>query len=198
MDGYLSNFSSKAEISENPSPRFFHLKIFKKLKGFKPFEPPPGVLGCFFFTVCLFLCLFLLDYSTVNKVPRLHQPSLFATWIGINGSSLPYNKSETVDFLGKGAESCDIFDGNWVWDESFPLYESKDCNFLDEGFRCSENGMPYRIQFLRLNAPRHDVRGFHLRSLLGPGFPFRWTSSIGILSPIYQPFFFYSSPSHHG
>ncbi|KAH0667383.1 hypothetical protein KY290_029539 [Solanum tuberosum] len=113
---------SKAEISENPSPRFFHLKIFKK------------TLHQVFLAASFSL--------TVNKVPRLHQPSLFAAWIGINGSSLPYNKSETVDFLGKGAESCDIFDGNWVWDESFPLYESKDCNFLDEGFRCSENGRP--------------------------------------------------------
>ncbi|KAG5603332.1 hypothetical protein H5410_034702 [Solanum commersonii] len=141
----------------------FRLLLILPLEDFQE-NPSPGVLGCFFFTVCLFLCLFLLDYSTVNKVPRLHQPSLFATWIGINGSSLPYNKSETVDFLGKGAESCDIFDGNWVWDESFPLYESKDCNFLDEGFRCSENGRPdnfytkWRWQPKDCNLPRFDAK----------------------------------------
>ncbi|XP_055830944.1 protein trichome birefringence-like 10 [Solanum dulcamara] len=155
-------------MSENPSPRIIntmtHLKIFKKFKGFKPFEPSPGVLGCFFFTVCLFLCLFLLDYRTVNRGPRLHQPSLFATWIGINGSSLSYNKSEKVAFLEKSAESCDIFDGNWVWDESYPLYESKDCKFLDEGFRCSENGRPdnfytkWRWQPKDCNLPRFDAK----------------------------------------
>ncbi|KAM0902157.1 hypothetical protein ACQ4PT_019484 [Festuca glaucescens] len=39
-------------------------------------------------------------------------------------------------------EACDIFEGEWVWDDSYPLYESKDCPFLDGGFRCSENGRP--------------------------------------------------------
>ncbi|KAK4376282.1 hypothetical protein RND71_006959 [Anisodus tanguticus] len=152
-------------MSENPSPRILntmtHIKIFKKFKGFKPFEPSPGVLGCFFFTFSLFLCLFLLDYRTVlNKVPRLHQPSLFATWIGLNGSLL----SEKIDFLEKGAENCDIFDGNWMWDESYPLYKSKDCKFLDEGFRCSENGRPdnfytkWRWQPKDCNLPRFDAK----------------------------------------
>ncbi|XP_075099468.1 protein trichome birefringence-like 11 [Nicotiana tabacum] len=118
-------------------------KIFKKFKRLKLFEPSPGVLGCFFFTVCLFLCLFLLDYRKVNKGPHLyHQTSLFATLIGLNGSSVPYNKIEKLDFLEKGAESCDLFYENWVWDEIYPLYKSKDCKFLDEGFRCSENGRP--------------------------------------------------------
>ncbi|MFS8015459.1 putative PMR5 domain, trichome birefringence-like family [Helianthus anomalus] len=41
--------------------------------------------------------------------------------------------------MGPG-QKCDIFDGSWVWDESYPLYESKDCLLLDDGFRCSENG----------------------------------------------------------
>jgi hypothetical protein len=35
---------------------------------------------------------------------------------------------------------CDIFDGEWVWDDSYPLYESRDCPFVDTAFRCSENG----------------------------------------------------------
>ena len=39
-------------------------------------------------------------------------------------------------------EACDIFEGKWVWDDSYPLYESRDCPFLDGGFRCSENGRP--------------------------------------------------------
>ena len=37
---------------------------------------------------------------------------------------------------------CDIFEGKWVWDDSYPLYESRDCPFMDAGFRCSENGRP--------------------------------------------------------
>ena len=43
---------------------------------------------------------------------------------------------------GAVARECDFFDGEWVRDDSYPLYESKDCPFLDGGFRCSENGRP--------------------------------------------------------
>nr|POE96387.1 isoform 2 of protein trichome birefringence-like 10 [Quercus suber] len=49
-------------------------------------------------------------------------------------------EDQRVDFLGEKAEECDVFEGNWMWDENYPLYQSKDCGFLDEGFRCSENG----------------------------------------------------------
>ncbi|RLN34131.1 protein trichome birefringence-like 10 [Panicum miliaceum] len=40
-------------------------------------------------------------------------------------------------------EECDLFDGEWVLaDGGYPLYDSRDCPFLDVGFRCSENGRP--------------------------------------------------------
>lgn len=57
-------------------------------------------------------------------------------------------------------EECDFFDGKWVWDDKYPLYESKDCPFVDSGFRCSENGRPdtaytkWRWQPSRCDLPR--------------------------------------------
>ncbi|KAG6529546.1 protein trichome birefringence-like 10 [Zingiber officinale] len=45
----------------------------------------------------------------------------------------------------KGGGLCDWFEGKWVWDEERPLYASEGCAFLDEGFRCSENGRPDRM-----------------------------------------------------
>uniref|UniRef100_A0ACD5V721 Uncharacterized protein n=1 Tax=Avena sativa TaxID=4498 RepID=A0ACD5V721_AVESA len=59
---------------------------------------------------------------------------------------------------------CDIFEGEWVWDDSYPLYESKDCPFLDGGFRCSENGRPdasytkWRWQPSCCDLPRFDAK----------------------------------------
>ncbi|MBA0710508.1 hypothetical protein Golax_009790 [Gossypium laxum] len=67
-----------------------------------------------------------------------------------------------VDFLSFEGEGCDVFDGDWVWDETYPLYESRDCSFLDEGFRCTENGRPdlfytkWRWQPKHCNLPRFD------------------------------------------
>lgn len=57
-------------------------------------------------------------------------------------------------------EGCNLFDGEWVWDDGYPLYQSRDCPFLDVGFRCSENGRPdssytqWRWQPARCDLPR--------------------------------------------
>nr|CBX25309.1 hypothetical_protein [Oryza brachyantha] len=66
-------------------------------------------------------------------------------------------------------EECDLFDGEWVWDDSYPLYDSRDCPFLDVGFRCSENGRPdasyskWRWRPSRCDLPRF---GFDARNML--------------------------------
>uniref|UniRef100_A0A0A9CMY8 Uncharacterized protein n=1 Tax=Arundo donax TaxID=35708 RepID=A0A0A9CMY8_ARUDO len=63
-----------------------------------------------------------------------------------------------------GKEECDLFDGEWVWDDSYPLYDSRDCPFLDVGFRCSENGRPdasytkWRWQPSRCDLSRFDAK----------------------------------------
>ncbi|KAK4357365.1 hypothetical protein RND71_022975 [Anisodus tanguticus] len=158
-------------MSGNPSPRISnsmnHVDFFKKFKRLKSVEPSLAILGFLFSIFCLYLCLFLLDYRTVNNTVR--GSSFFVTWLGLNDSSLvkinsSSNRNENVGFLEKGGDGCDIFDGNWVWDESYPLYESKNCMFLDEGFRCSENGRPdnfytkWRWQPKDCNLPRFDAK----------------------------------------
>ncbi|GJM88023.1 hypothetical protein PR202_ga04039 [Eleusine coracana subsp. coracana] len=74
--------------------------------------------------------------------------------------------AEAVETRGKVAqeEECDMFDGEWVWDDAYPLYESRDCPFLDVGFRCSENGRPdssytkWRWKPSRCDLPRFDAQ----------------------------------------
>uniref|UniRef100_A0A5B7CCZ4 Uncharacterized protein n=1 Tax=Davidia involucrata TaxID=16924 RepID=A0A5B7CCZ4_DAVIN len=138
------------------------LDFFKKLKRLNPLEPLPGILGFFFLSVCFIFYFFYLDYRAVTRGFRPRgQPGLI-TWFGFNGSSSGGNVR--LGFLEEGGDGCDVFDGNWVWDESYPLYQSKDCLFLDDGFRCSENGRldnfytKWRWQPKYCNLPRFDAK----------------------------------------
>uniref|UniRef100_A0A804JYN5 Trichome birefringence-like N-terminal domain-containing protein n=1 Tax=Musa acuminata subsp. malaccensis TaxID=214687 RepID=A0A804JYN5_MUSAM len=105
----------------------------------KPFEHV-GLLGFVVFTAVLFLsllCFAHLDYSWVWPGGGGYR----GLWIsGTKGGGGERGKSH-----GGGGGECDWSEGGWVWDEEYPLYESKDCGFMDEGFRCSENGRPDRF-----------------------------------------------------
>ncbi|KAJ7972809.1 Trichome birefringence-like family [Quillaja saponaria] len=141
-----------------------HLDLFSKFKRFNSLEPSLRILGFFLVTLLFIGCFFYLDYHTV--VRRFHSHGV--TWLGFRGSSLSSSSSFGGDvlpeFLYENGDGCDIFDGNWVWDESYPLYQSQNCSFLDTGFRCSENGRPdsfytkWRWQPKDCNLPRFDAR----------------------------------------
>lgn len=45
-------------------------------------------------------------------------------------------EDETIEALIK----CDFFDGEWIKDDSYPLYEPGSCNLIDEQFSCIQNG----------------------------------------------------------
>lgn len=131
----------------------------------KPIEPLLTLFGFLFFVLGLYLFIFLLDYTTVDTTgSHLRGHSFFVIWFGLNDSSLVLknssSRSRNDDKVGFFENDCDIFDGNWVWDESYPLYLSEDCMFLDEGFCCSENGRPdnfytkWRWQPKDCNLPR--------------------------------------------
>ncbi|CAI9300578.1 unnamed protein product [Lactuca saligna] len=135
-----------------------HLELLKKFKKLKPSE-----LGCFCISLCFIVCLFFLDYRSLSKGFRVRGHHGLGLWSGLSASSS--SRRDLSGFLEMGhGENCNIFDGNWVWDESYPLYDSKDCLLLDDGFRCSENGRvdsfytKWRWQPKDCNLPRFDAK----------------------------------------
>ena len=55
-----------------------------------------------------------------------------------NGSNHGKEKDELMESLIK----CDFFDGEWVKDDSYPLYQPGSCTLIDEQFNCIGNGRP--------------------------------------------------------
>ncbi|XP_010557950.1 PREDICTED: protein trichome birefringence-like [Tarenaya hassleriana] len=67
-------------------------------------------------------------------------------------------------------KNCDFFDGEWVKDESYPLYKPGSCNLIDEQFNCILNGRPDKdFQKLRWKPKKCDLprlNGSHLLEMI--------------------------------
>ncbi|KAH9617923.1 hypothetical protein KSS87_015451 [Heliosperma pusillum] len=151
---------------QNTSNIIETLKKFKRMKLLHRFlEPSLSIIGCFLATICVICCFFYLDYRAYIKgftFSNFKSSERFQ-WLKNNGGNSEFGVKK-VEFWSELGNGCDVFDGDWLWDESYPLYQSKDCKFMDFGFRCSESGRPdsfytkWRWQPKHCNLPRFDAR----------------------------------------
>ncbi|XP_020223249.1 protein trichome birefringence-like 11 [Cajanus cajan] len=156
--------SSKRSTQQHvePMPVFETLRRVKRL-SLRLFEPSLVVAGFLLVSAFVICSFFYLDYRELAaRFGFSGQPEKF-TWSQEKRTGSVEERVHIVEFLGEKGGGCDLFEGNWVWDESYPLYHSKDCSFLDGGFRCSENGRPdlfytkWRWQPKACNLPRFNA-----------------------------------------
>ncbi|KAK3193827.1 hypothetical protein Dsin_025137 [Dipteronia sinensis] len=112
------------------------LNSIKKSKHLNPVEPLLGILG--FLLIAVFFIAFF-SYLLLEPFATMDSPGL--AWLVHQ-----IIRISTTTRSVEGGEGCDIFDGNWIWDDSYLLYQSTGCSLMDNGFRCLDFYTKWRWQ----------------------------------------------------
>ncbi|XVE95633.1 hypothetical protein REPUB_Repub02eG0115100 [Reevesia pubescens] len=75
-----------------------------------------------------------------------------------------YRVHESSNSVGK----CNVFEGKWIPDESYPLYNASQCPFAERGFDCVSNGRRDKGYQKWRWKPKHcEIPRFNVQEILG-------------------------------
>lgn len=105
------------------------------------------------FSFRFILCLFLLHFSYQISLASLK-----------NHQNQQYHRKPIM--ILANLTSCSLFMGSWVYDETYPLYQSSSCPIIDSQFNCQMYGRPdtdylkYRWKPANCDIPRFNGLDF--------------------------------------
>ncbi|KAH9610235.1 hypothetical protein KSS87_020479 [Heliosperma pusillum] len=167
--------------SNNGNNYYNKVDLLKKLKRLNPFEVPISIALFLLLTLFLICSSFYFDYGAViNGIGGAtwrfgvgHNEDGNLGFVQVNNgngnisssssNNNNNNNNNSSKISSKNGEECNYSEGKWVWDETYPLYNSKDCAFSDGGFRCLQNGRPdnsytkWRWQPNKCDLPRFNA-----------------------------------------
>lgn len=117
-----------------------------KVRVFGPFNGFAMIGSLFSFLVVITCaCLFVLP---------IFEPAIYT-------SGIPKSSGSNL------MRTCNVFEGSWIPDESYPLYNASQCPFAERGFNCLANGRRDRGYTKWRWKPKHcDIPQFDVRTIL--------------------------------
>ncbi|KAL3513791.1 hypothetical protein ACH5RR_026508 [Cinchona calisaya] len=146
-------------------PNFIDFLNLGKLKARGIFKSLNGiiVIGSLLFFIAALSSGYFFMFPTFQPVISSHENSTLTDLdIDMNSTS-PERDVHISSTLPDLDSECNVFDGKWVADESYPLYNAAQCPFLERGFNCLANGrrdngyLKWRWQPKDCDIPRFDV-----------------------------------------
>ncbi|KAK8594097.1 hypothetical protein V6N13_125907 [Hibiscus sabdariffa] len=90
------------------------------------------------------------------------------TYIFVFPRYQPAVRTYRVHQSGDLVPKCNVFYGNWIPDESYPLYNASQCPFAERGFDCVANGRRDRgYQKWRWKPKNCEIPRFNVHEILG-------------------------------